>query len=160
MNEITEDIKQKIYELYDECLNSTEQFHRKLDLFIVPMELADKILDETNVDVSKHWVCIDNYGIIHALEEHGNPISEAKRGQIALEREDFVRMLEVFLSPDEILSVGKTRHTKMPLLQFIRKIEDKIYVVKEVRTITSSKKNKVSRLVFQTMYKIKADKWT
>ena len=77
-----------------------------------------------------------------------------------MERDDFVRMLEVFLNPDEILSVGKTRHTKMPLLQFIRKIEDKIYVVKEVRTITSSKKNKVSRLVFQTMYKVKADKWT
>jgi hypothetical protein len=158
MNEITEEIKQKIYELYDESLNSIEQFHRKLDLFIVPDKLAEKILNETNVDVSKHWVCIDNYGIIHAMEEHGNPISEARRGQVALEKEDFVKMLEVFLSPDEIQSVGTTRHTKKPLLQFIRKIEDKIYVVKEVRTITSVKKNKLSRLVFQTMYKVKADK--
>lgn len=65
-------------------------------------------------------------------------------------------MLEVFLHPDEILSVGKTNYSQKPVLQFVRQIGDKIYVVKEVRTITSQKKNKLSRLVFHTMYKIKA----
>ena len=158
MIEITEEIKQQIYDLYDECLENLSQFHRKVDLFVIPAELAAIILKETNIDVAGYWVCIDNYGIMHALEEHGNPISEAKRGQIALEREDFIKMLDMFLNPDEIITIGTTRHTQKSLLQFIRKIDDKIYVVKEVRSVTSKKKNKLSRLVFYTMYKIIATK--
>lgn len=155
---IDESIKNKIYELYDECINSLEPFHRKLDLFIVLDELAQRILEETNIDVSGHWVCVDNYGITHALEHHGNPISESKRGQVALMKEDFVTMLQVFLNPDEIYASGKTNKSQKPSIQFISKVEDKIYVVKELRTITSLKKNKLSRLVFQTMFKTKADK--
>lgn len=151
-----EEVKQKIYDLYDECLDNLGQFHRKLDLFIVPAELAQRIKVITDLDVSDHWVCIDNYGILHTLEQHGNPISEAKRGQVAIEKEDFFKMLDVFLYPEEIVLVGKTSHTQKPILQFVRQIEDKVYVVKEVRTITSKKKNKLSRLVFHTMYKIKA----
>lgn len=96
MIEITEEIKLKIYELYEECINSIEPFHRKLDLFIVPENLAKKIFDETNIDVSGHWVCIDNFGVTHALEHHGNPVSEGKRGQIAVIKEDFIKMLMYF----------------------------------------------------------------
>jgi phage-Barnase-EndoU-ColicinE5/D-RelE like nuclease3 len=145
--EIDESLKNKIYELYDECVNSIEPFHRKLDLFIVPDELAQRILDETGTNMAGHWVCLDNYGIEH----HGNPISESKRGQIAVEREDFITMLKVFLYPDEIKIVDET---KKVLIQFIKRINDKMYVVKEIRTITSQKK-KISRLVFHTMYKKK-----
>jgi hypothetical protein len=158
--EISEEIKQRIYELYDECIMNLEPFHRKLDLFIVPKYLAQRILKETNIDVSEHWICIDNYGIIHTLEHHGNPISEGKRGQIAIEKDDFLRILDVCLNPDEIKIVGETNKTKRVLIQFIRKINNRIYVVKEVRTVTSQKKRKVSRLVFHTMYKTKADKLT
>ena len=160
MREINEEIKQKIYDLYEECLNNLGQFHRKLDLFLIPTELVKKIKQSTNIDVSEHWVCIDNFGILHTLEEHGNPISEAKRGQIAIEKQDFIKMLEVFLCPDEIKMIGESSHTKKPLLQFIKQIDDKIYVVKELRSITSKKKNKLNRLVFHTMYKIKAPKMT
>ncbi|PWK28241.1 hypothetical protein LV89_01022 [Arcicella aurantiaca] len=155
---IDNEIRQKIYELYDECISSLEPFHRKLDLFIVPDNLAERIKEATEMDVSGHWVCLDNYGVTHALEHHGKPVSEGKRGQEAVVKEDFVKMLEVFLFPDEIHSTGVTNKSKKPSIQFVKKIEDKIFVVKEVRTITSQKKNKVSRLVFHTMYKIKADK--
>jgi phage-Barnase-EndoU-ColicinE5/D-RelE like nuclease3 len=156
--QIDEPLKNKIYELYDECISSTEPFHRKLDLFIVPETLAQRILDETGIDVAGHWVCLDNYGIVHTLEHHGNPIFESRRGQVAIDREDFITMLEVFLYPDEIHASGKTNNSQKPTIQFIKTIKDKIYVVKEVRTITSLKKNKLSRLVFQTMFKTKADK--
>jgi len=154
-----EEIKQKIYDLYDECLDNLGQFHRKLDFFIIPAELVQiKII--TDLDVSDHWVCIDNYGILHTLEQHGNPISEAKRGQVAIEKEDFFKMLEVFLYSEEIVLIGKASHTQKPILQFVRQIEDKIYVLKEIRTITSKKKNKLSCLVLHTMYKIKASNRT
>ncbi len=156
--QIDEEIKQKIYDLYDECLANLEPFHRKIDLFIIPELLAKHILEVTEIDVTGFWVCIDNFGILHTLESHGNPVSEAKRGQIAVEKDDFVKLLEVFLVPDDIVLVRPATQSQKPLLQFMKRIEDKIYVVKEVRNITSEKKKKKSRLVFHTMYKIRAVK--
>lgn len=151
-------IKADIAALYDECLERIEPFHRKLDLFIVPESLAEKTLAATGLRISDHWVCIDNFGIIHALVQHGNPISEARRGQIAIEKDDFLQFIEVLLDPDEIRTIGKTQKTNLPLIQFEKIIEDKKVVVKEIRTISSQRKKKVSRLVFHTMYKTKATK--
>ena len=156
MQEINlEQIRSDIYALYDECLEKTHPFHRKLDLFIVPNNLVEKILATTGINVSGHWVCIDNFGIIHTLEEHSNHMTEAKRGQVAVEKEDFSLFLDVFLEPDVIKLAGMTKRTNLPLIQFEKWIDNRNIVVKEVRTITSKKKNKVSRLVFHTMYKIR-----
>jgi hypothetical protein len=151
-------LKTDIFALYEACLENTTPFHRKLDLFLVPEDLVQKILEATQLDVSGHWVSIDNFGIIHALEQHGNPLFEAKRGQIAIEKEDFARFIEVLLNPDEIMSVGVTKRTNLPLIQFVKILEGKKIVVKEIRTITSLKKQKLSRIVFHTMYKTKAAK--
>ena len=153
-----EQIKADILALYDECLEISTPFHRKLDLFIVPDGLIVRVMQATGIDLTGHWVCIDNYGILHTLEQHGNLLSEARRGQIAVDREDFVLFPDVFLNPDEIKMVGKTKQTNLPLLQFVKTIENKTFVVKEVRSIASSRKKKLSRLVFHTMYKIKAAK--
>ena len=150
-----EDIKDKINALYDACLESTTPFHVKIDVCMVPEELAIMVLSTTNIDISNHLITIDNYGIIHTLQHHSNPITEAKRGQVAIEREDFIRWLEVVLYPDEVKHLGDTKRTNLPLLQFEKIIENRKIVVKEVRTVQSSKKQKVSRLVFHTMYKFK-----
>lgn len=91
-----EQIKSDIYDLYDECLVNLSPFHRKLDLFIVPAYLVEKVLNATGIDIHGHWVCIDNFGILHTLEQ--------------------------------------------------------------LRTVSSTKKKKVSRVVFHTMYKMKATK--
>jgi phage-Barnase-EndoU-ColicinE5/D-RelE like nuclease3 len=150
-----EKIQTEIYALYEECLENAKPFHRKLDLFLVPNHIVEMVKEKIEIDLSEHWVCIDNLGIIHTLEQHGNPITEAKRGQIAIEKEDFVRFLDIFLNPDEIKLAGQTKRTNLPLIQFEKTIDNKTIVIKEVRTITSTKKKKVSRLVFHTMYKIK-----
>ena len=130
-----------------------EQFHTKIDICLVPDSLAQKVFEITNIDISNHWITIDNYGITHTLLQHGNPISEAKRGQIAIEKDDFTNFIDVILQPDKIIVLGNTKRSNLPQLQFEKIILNKKIVVKEVRTVTSKKKNKVSRLVFQTMYK-------
>jgi hypothetical protein len=158
--EETKGLISEILNLYDESLEKIDHFHKKLELFVVPIEIANFVMSKLNLDIENHIVTIDNFGILHSLEEHGNPITEAKRGQISIEKNDFVKIIDVLLYPDEINFIGLTKHTKLPLLQFIKEIENKIYIVKEVRTITSQKKKKVSRLVFHTMYKIKATKIT
>lgn len=48
-----------------------------------------------------------------------------------------------------------TKRSNLPQIQFEKVIENKKIVVKEIRTVTSTKKKKVNRLVFQTMYKFK-----
>lgn len=153
-----EQIKADIYVLYDECLTNALPFHRKLDLFIVPEYLVERVFKATGLNVQDHWVCIDNFGIIHTLEQHGNPLSEARRGQIAIEKEDFIKFIDVFLDPDEIQLSGTTKRTNLPLIQFMKIMEDKKFVIKEIRTISSIRKKKVSRVVFHTMYKMKATK--
>ena len=151
-------IRNEISDLFDECLKTTKPFHIKLDLFLVPINLVEKVLSSTGVDITNHWVCIDNFGIIHTLHQHGNPISETKRGQIAVENEDIINFFEIFLEPDDIKLVGQTKHTNLNLIQFSKTIDQKKYVIKEVRTPEKNRKNKKSRIVFHTMYKIKADK--
>ncbi len=156
MHEIDlEKIKSDINALFDACLEDSGAIHKRLDLFIVPDVLVSRILEATGIDVQGHWVSIDNYGIFHALEHHGNIIIEARRGQIAVDKEDFCLFLDVFLQPDVIKSIGVTRRTRLPMLQFEKWINDKHIIVKEVRTVTSVRKHKVSRLIFHTMYKIK-----
>jgi phage-Barnase-EndoU-ColicinE5/D-RelE like nuclease3 len=153
---VTNEIRLQINDLYDECLENFDQFHRKIDLFEISESITSRIKEKTNIDLYGFWVCIDNFGIIHTLENHGNPVSEAKRGQIAVEKEDFITMVEVCLNPDDVKFIGNSKHTQKPLLQFEKRIENKIFVVKEVRIVTSTKKKKKNRLVFHTMYKIKA----
>ena len=150
-----EEIKDKINALYDACIDSKTLSHVKIDVCIVPEELAIMVLTTTNIDISNHLITIDNFGIIHTLQQHSNPITEAKRGQVAIERDDFIKWLEVVLYPDEVKHLGYTKRTNLPLLQFEKIIENRKIVVKEVRTVQSSKKQKVSRLVFHTMYKFK-----
>jgi len=150
-----EEIKDKINALYDACLERNNPFHQKLEVGVVPEDLAVLVLKTTNIDISNHIITIDNYGIIHTLQQHSNPITESKRGQVAIERDDFIKWLQVVLQPDEVKYIGETKRTNLPLLQFEKVIENKKIVVKEVRTIQSTKKKKVSRLVFHTMYKFK-----
>jgi phage-Barnase-EndoU-ColicinE5/D-RelE like nuclease3 len=97
----------------------------------VPENLAARVLDATGIDISEHWVCMDNYGILHSMEQHGNPISETKRDQIAIEKADFANFIDVFLNPDEIANVGFAKRTVLPLLQFTKKIDDKILLSKK-----------------------------
>jgi hypothetical protein len=150
-----EEIRKQISDLYDTCLEKTVQFHVKVDICIVPNDLAKKVFEITSIDISNHWITIDNFGIIHTLQQHSNPITEAKRGQVAIERDDFLKWIEVVLFPDEVKYIGSSKRSEKPILQFEKIIEHKKVVVKEIRTVTSTKKNKISRLVFHTMYKFK-----
>ena len=91
--------------------------------------------------------------------KHGNIKTELNRGQIALEKEDFILFFDTILTSENITFVGKTKKTSLTLLQFERLLDSKIIIILEVRTIQSKKKNKVNRLVFHTMYKkIKSNK--
>ena len=152
-------IKQEILDLYDICIEKTEPFHIKIDICIVPNYLSDLVFEKTGIDISNHLITIDNYGITHAILKHGNIKTELNRGQIDLEKEDFILFFDRIITSDNISFIGKTKKTSLTLLQFEKLLDSKIIIILEVRTIQSKKKNKANRLVFHTMYKkIKSNK--
>ncbi len=149
-----EKIKIDIYNLHDKRLELKNLPERKRDLFMVPKKIIELVIQTTGVDLYGYKVSIDKDEIIHTLKKHGDPIVEAKRGQIAVEREDFIRFLDVLLDPHEVTkSVTNTLHTNKPCLQFEKTIDYKTIVTLEIRTVTSTKKKKLSTLAFKTMYK-------
>lgn len=152
-------IKQEILDLYDICIEKTEPFHIKIDICIVPNYLSDLVFEKTGIDISNHLITIDNYGITHAILKHGNVKTELNRGQIDLEKEDFILFFDRIITSDNISFIGKTKKTSLTLLQFEKLLDSKIIIILEVRTIQSKEKNKANRLVFHTMYKkIKSNK--
>lgn len=86
--------------------------------------------------------------ITHTLKNHGNEAAEAKRGQIAITRDDIANYIDYVESPDrQILS-----QTKQGLKAIISgKQKDGYYVVVE------EAQTKNNRLAFKTMYKVKGD---
>lgn len=100
------------------------------------------------VDLSEFEHCVDNYGIKHALKEHGDNKREALRGQIAITENDFRNIPEILKDYDNI-SASKTRNGRDAIVYSKKMNDGSIVYVEEIRT---GKK----RLSLQTMYKRKS----
>jgi hypothetical protein len=140
-------IEEQIDELYDFALNNIENEYRRLDLFVVNQELGTRIKHLTGIDITEFIVTLDTYSILHTLERHGNPVKEAKRGQLGVQKHHFKEILEVLLEPD---SVTYNIRSNRESLIFEKKKGDQYFVIKEIRSVT--KKGKQNRLVLQTFY--------
>lgn len=147
-----DELKRKIEELYDFALNNPENSYQIVDLVEISADLAEKILTATGVDVSGFTLSIDNYGILHTLERHGNPVREKARGQLAVTKTDFTRLLDIVNDYDSI-RFDKRAHQNGVFKEtfvFMKELENSYFVAKEIRRVT--KKGKRNRLILQTMY--------
>ena len=109
----------------------------------------------TGIDVTEFLITIDNYSIIHTLERHGNPIKEAKRGQIGIQKHHFMEILDVILNPDTVRY--DIRHNRTSLI-FEKDKGDTYFIVKEIRQVVKSRKK--NRLVLQSFYIVKKNALT
>lgn len=146
------DIRQEVEALYDFAINNPLNEYQIVDLFQIETELAQHIRELTGVETEGFMVSIDNYSILHTLLRHGNPAKEAKHGQIAVAKEDFVRLPEILSSPDIIRLEFKEKGKSVvkETLIFTKELEHCYFVLKEIRRVT--KKGKINRLILQTMY--------
>jgi phage-Barnase-EndoU-ColicinE5/D-RelE like nuclease3 len=140
-------IEEQIEALYEFALNNLDNQYKRLDLFVINETLGAHIKGLTNIDVTEFVVTIDTYSILHTLERHGNPVKEAKRGQIGVEKQHFKEILEVILNPDVVRY--ETRNNRESLI-FEKEMGNKYFVVKEIRRVV--KKRKQSKLVLQSFY--------
>ena len=93
---------------------------------------AQQISKATGIDMLAGFRhTIDNYAIEHALKKHGNPLFEAKRGQIALTIDDFTKIPEI-TTPANIDSTANNERG-MPIVLYKKRYNGVIYVVEEVR---------------------------
>ena len=86
--------------------------------------------------------------ITHTLKNHGNEAVEAKRGQIAITRDDIAHYIDYVETPDKQV-VSQTKQGLKALIS--GKQKDGYYVVVE------EAQTKNNRLAFKTMYKVKGD---
>ncbi len=142
-----------IEDLYELAINNLTNEHVMLDLGIVDDELAIKIFAETGIDLSGFVISIDNYGIRHAVERHGDEKKEAIQGQVAVQKSAFGLLHLVITEADSVTFDPRQRNPNSPVVEtliFEKQIGDYHYVFKEVRRV--QKKGKSNRLVFQTMF--------
>ena len=144
-------INKEISELYEYALHDKSNKLKIICIGKVNSELADKIFNATNKKLQGYKICIDNYGILHTLKKHGNPVKEAKSGQIAVTKQDFCNIYSIVFNPDNVIDKGKS-HAGNDRLVFEKTIENKYFVVKEVRKKSPTKKGTEKRLVFVTMF--------
>ena len=55
--------------------------HYMLDIETVSDTLAERIRLEIGIDLEGFLISIDNYGIRHTMERHGDAMLESKQGQ-------------------------------------------------------------------------------
>lgn len=105
-------------------------------------EISDKQAEKAKKSARKHNIklditgfgkVIDSEAIRHMMNEHGNPAKEKARGQIAITKDDIVRIPEIAANPDSIEYAGKTRKGQ-DLLLYTKRINGEIYYYEEVRT--------------------------
>jgi hypothetical protein len=145
-------IEEKIEELYNYSLQLNNE-HKIIDIGFVDDKLAERILNFTGLDLCGFVISMDNYGIIHSLEKHGNPITEVMRGQLNVTKEDF-KLIPLILSEfDSVrhdIKYTKNSNISRESLVFEKKIGNRFFVAKEIRKIV--KADKSNRLVFHTLY--------
>lgn len=97
---------------------------------------------------------METSAIRHTIKNHGSPIKEALRGQIAVTIDDFLKVPLILREPDKISYLGKNSAMQDVFL-FTKQI-GVIYMVAEC--VRFSKIG--DRMVFCTMYKKKTKKPT
>lgn len=76
---------------------------------IGPVANAILVQDSTGFDLSGFTHAIDNYGIRHAMKQHGSVAREQARGQVAVVFDDFGLIPSITLEPDSVFHDGKNR---------------------------------------------------
>ena len=143
-------IEEQIEALYELAVTNKANEYTRLDIGVIDEGLGALINRLTNIDVTDFLITIDTYSITHTLERHGNPIKEAKRGQIAIQKHNFLEILDVILNPDTVRH--DVRHNRASLI-FEKDKGDRYFIVKEIRQVVKSRKK--NRLVLQSFYIIK-----
>ena len=101
--------------------------------FPINDEVKALLEDKMEHNFDEYSFQIDIYAIKHILKEHANESKEDSRGQVAVNDEDILLVLDVLQFPDLILNSGKNKLGK-ETITFIKQIDNRYVIIQEVRT--------------------------
>ncbi len=88
---------------------SIDTADRRILLSLGRVQNTALILKKTGLNVTGFTRILDNYGVRHTIKQHGDPIKETRRGQIAVTLEDFGKIGLITTEPDDIFSDGTNK---------------------------------------------------
>lgn len=99
----------------------------------VPEATAQKVLNETGVDIRGYNAILPGDAVRHMFKNHGDTKAEAERGQVALTPETAANITAVLSNPDKVIFSKKTDAYGRKTLMFEKKIGD-IYITAQAVT--------------------------
>lgn len=104
-----------------------------MDLGQIDSAEAIRLKLDTGLDLNGYRHVIDSSAVRHIFNKHSNPLTEVKRGQIAVTESDFSRIPEILTSPDRIIYAGTNRIGRDVII-YEKRFNGVTYYVEEVRT--------------------------
>ena len=99
----------------------------------VPDATAQKVLNETGVDIRGYNAILPGDAVRHMFKNHGGEAAEAERGQVALTPERAANITAVLSNPDKVTFSKQTDAYGRKTLMFEKKIGD-IYITAQAVT--------------------------
>ena len=90
----------------------------------IPDSVADKVLQETGIDIRNYNVILPSDAVRHMFKNHGNPIVENARGQISLTPDLAAQIPEILSAPDKVRLSDKKDAMNRPTLIFEKLMGD------------------------------------
>ena len=108
--------------------------HSTTSLGQVSVTNAKAVLDSTGYSIAGYTRVVQSSEIRHIFRSHGDPANEAARGQVAIRKSDFVRIMRVVDRARTIVAIGKARSAKPLRLEYVATIDTYEYLyVEEIR---------------------------
>jgi hypothetical protein len=123
---------------------SDGSYQRKMYFGMIPDALSMRVKSETGIDISEYNLVLRADEIRKILRDHGDELKEAKHGQRAINRDDFISIPEIVVNPDSIELSNKLYDGK-PTLLFKKVLNGKTVAVAHASIQTHD-------LTVQTMY--------
>ncbi len=120
-------------ELHNRIQNAILSSNSKKNTFLgeVSQKVVNKVKQLYGIDITGRKHIISDYDIRHMIKQHGNPIIEKNKGQIAITTKDIEKIPEVILNYDSIVTGNDNKQGKT--IRYIKKFDDnKIYVVEVI----------------------------
>ena len=143
-NTSSQDMQKELHNRIQEAL-SNKNSKGKTYIGTVSEKLANKIQQLFGIKVSDRRHVLADYDIRHMINQHGNPIIENQKGQIAITLDDIEKIPDIISNYDRVVQGNDNVQGKT--IRYIKKYSDNISYVVEVVP------EKGSALKIKTMWK-------
>ena len=134
--------------LYDSAKAGATQPYRLLDYLEVDPKTVQRVKDAGGPDITGYSRSAGVDALVKVIRDHGDPATEASRGNLPVTREDIARLPEIVSAPDTV-RMGDTSAQELQTVVSEKRVNGHVVVVEEVR-------HGKDRLALKTMYKRKA----